>query len=378
MILPGSTLGMLGGGQLGRMFTHAATAMGYRVAVLDPSPSSPAGEIAHLHLQADYEDKQALSKLAKECAVITTEFENVPAEVLEHLQNDCRVYPAAGAVGIAQSRIREKRFAQSLGIPCTAYHPVSSKQDIEQAFKEIGPDLILKTDRFGYDGKGQVVVKNAEQAIQAWKDLGAVECILEKEIDLQTEISSVLARSSIGEISHFEVAENIHRKGILFTSTVPAHVDEATRQLARHHAQKIAEDLDYCGVLATEYFIDRNNDLYFNEMAPRTHNSGHYTIDACYTSQFEQQVRAICGLSLGSAVTHSAVTMVNLLGGLWQEGEPRWCDIIDDPHVKLHLYGKQQARPGRKMGHFCVLAPPGEDTLVRAERLYSKLQPKFE
>ena len=373
MILPGATLGMLGGGQLGRMFVHAATAMGYRAIVLDPNPSSPAGEIAHSHLQAAYDDERALVKLSQECSVITTEFENVPAEVLERLQRDCRVYPSADAVNIAQNRIKEKQYAQSLGIPCTPFQSVHSEQDIEQAFEKIGADLILKTARFGYDGKGQVSVHSPEQAIQTWKGLDRVECILEKEIDLQTEISSVLARSSTGEMIFFEIAENVHRNGMLFTSTVPASVDEATQNQARCHAKKIAEDLNYCGVLATEYFIDKSNNLYFNEMAPRTHNSGHYTIDACYTSQFEQQVRATCGLSLGSPITHSAVTMVNILGDLWQHGEPRWNDIMEDIHVKLHLYGKKKARIGRKMGHFCVLAPLGGDTRARAEQLLSKL-----
>ena len=364
---------MLGGGQLGRMFVHAATAMGYRVIVLDPSPASPAGDIAQAHLQADYDDERALDELARECSVVTTEFENVPARALQYLQDDCRVYPSPDAVSVAQSRVREKQHIQSLGIPCTAFQAVGSDRDIRQAFEKIGPDLILKTARFGYDGKGQVAVGSVDQATEAWQGLDQAECILEKRIDLQTEISSVLARSSAGETSFFGIAENIHRNGILFTSTVPASVDEATQDLARSHARKIAEDLDYCGVLAIEYFVDKSNNLYFNEMAPRTHNSGHYTIDACYTSQFEQQVRAVCGLPLGSTDTHSAVTMVNLLGELWQGGEPRWSDLMEDPRAKLHLYGKKQARPGRKMGHFCVLAPPGEDTRTRAEHLFSRL-----
>ncbi len=373
MVLPGATLGMLGGGQLGRMFVQAATAMGYRVIVLDPDPSSPAGEIAHLHVQANYDNARALDGLAQECSVITLEFENVPAGTLVHLQNDCCVYPGADAMKIAQSRIREKQYVQSLGIPCTPFQPVDSEQDVKQAFEILGSDLILKTARLGYDGKGQAAVHSTEQAVQAWQDLGRVECILEQKIDLKTEISTVLARSSAGELSFFQVAENEHRDGILFASTVPARVDGETQRLARSHAQKIAEDLNYCGVLAAEYFVDKNNDLFFNEMAPRTHNSGHYTIDACYTSQFEQQVRAVCGLSLGSSGMHSAVTTVNILGDLWQQREPHWYEIMQDPYVKLHLYGKKQARLGRKMGHFCVLAPPGEDTRVRAERLFLKL-----
>ncbi len=374
MVFPGATLGVLGGGQLGRMFVHAATAMGYRVIVLDPDLSSPAGEIAHLHVQAGYDDARALDRLVQECSVITTEFENVPAEVLGHLQEKCCVYPRANAVEIAQSRVREKQYVQSLGISCTPFQPVDSERDIKVAFDDMGTDLVLKTARFGYDGKGQAVVQNVEQAVRAWQDLDRVECILERKIDLKAEISCVLARSSSGEMDFFRVAENVHQNGILFTSTVPASVDEDIQRLACTYAQKVVEELDYCGVLALEYFVDRQGVLFFNEMAPRTHNSGHYTIDACYTSQFEQQVRAVCGLSLGSTKMHSAVTMVNLLGDLWQQREPCWDKILRDNCVKLHLYGKKLARPGRKMGHFCVLAPPGEDTRYKAKQLFQRLQ----
>ena len=373
MVLPGATLGVLGGGQLGRMLVLAATAIGYRVCVLDPDPSSPAGEIAHQHLQAAYDDGDALDRLASECSVITTEFENVPAGVLEQLQGCCRVCPGAHAVEIAQSRVREKQYVQSLGISCTPFQPVTSEQDIEQAFENMGPDLILKTARFGYDGRGQAAVRNFRQAVQAWQALNGVECILEQRIDLQTEISCVLARSSTGATDFFPVAENVHRNGILFTSTVPAGVDEDIQRAACSHAQSIADALDYCGVLALEFFLDQHGKLFFNEMAPRTHNSGHYTIDACYTSQFEQQVRVVCGLPLGSSRAHSAVTMVNLLGDLWEPCEPSWDQIMQDSRVKLHLYGKKQARPGRKMGHFCVLGALGEDTRPRAEQLYSRL-----
>lgn len=373
MILPGATLGMLGGGQLGRMFVHAATSMGYRVTVLDPDSSSPAGEIAHLHLQANYDDKRVLNALAHECSVITTEFENVPAEILEYLEKNCSVFPNAKAVEIAQSRIREKQYAQSLEISCVDFQVVNNEEDIKQAFKNIGEDLILKTTTLGYDGKGQTVVHTQNQASNAWQDLKQVECILEQKIDLATEISVVLARSSSGEVRFFPVAENVHRNGILFTSTVPANVDESMQQSANSHTQKIAEDLNYCGVLAVEYFVDQGGNLYFNELAPRTHNSGHYTIDACHTSQFEQQVRAICGLPLGESTAHSDVTMVNLLGDLWQSGQPDWSKILSDDNVKLHLYGKMQARPGRKMGHFSVLRPKGTNTLSKAEELFSIL-----
>ena len=373
MIFPGATLGMLGGGQLGRMFVHAATAMGYRVIVLDPNSASPAGEIAHLHLQADYDDAYALKAMAQECAVITTEFENVPAEVLARLEKDSRVHPSATAVEICQNRIKEKKFAESLKISTTPFYSVNNEQDVKNAFSEINPPLMLKTVSLGYDGKGQAVVHTPEQALDAWEELNFAECIFEQKIDLATEISVVLARSSKNEIRCFPVAENVHRNGILHTSTVPANIDENMQHLAKSHTQKIAEALDYCGVLAAEYFVDKNGDLFFNEMAPRTHNSGHYTIDACRTSQFEQQIRAICGLPLGNSNAHSAVTMVNLLGELWDNGPPDWSALLQNENLKLHLYGKKDARPGRKMGHFCCLANMGEVTLAEAEQRFLSL-----
>lgn len=374
MILPGATLGMLGGGQLGRMFVHAATSMGYRVIVLDPSSSSPAGEIAHLHLQAKYDDAHSLKALAQECSVITTEFENVPAEVFEHLEKTCLVSPNARALELAQDRIKEKQFAQSLNIPPTPFYTVSNVQDIEQAFSDLSSPMILKTTRLGYDGKGQAVVNTAQECIDQWNKLDKVECVLEKKITLKSEVSVVLARSTAKELSFFPVAENVHKDGILFTSTVPAKVSEDIQNLAKSHAQKIAEDLDYCGVLAVEFFVDDDGNLFFNEMAPRTHNSGHYTMDACYTSQFEQQVRAICGLPLGNPEAHSAVTMVNVLGDLWnvQGEQPNWSRILTD-NVKLHLYGKHQARVGRKMGHFNYLAEQEMDTLANAEKAFLML-----
>ncbi|MGH1536605.1 MAG: 5-(carboxyamino)imidazole ribonucleotide synthase [Gammaproteobacteria bacterium] len=378
MILPGATLGILGGGQLGRMFVHAATAMGYRVIVLDPNSSSPAGEIAHLHLQAKYDDAHSLKALAQECAVITTEFENVPADVFERLENTCQVSPSARVLDLAQDRIKEKQFSESLSISPTPFYAVSNEEDIQQAFATLEAPLILKTTRLGYDGKGQAVVNSTNECVEKWNELERVDCILEKKIDLASEVSVVLARSSDKELSFFPVAENVHRDGILFTSTVPANVEKSIQNLAKSHAQKIAEELDYCGVLAVEYFIDTDGNLYFNEMAPRTHNSGHYSMDACYTSQFEQQVRAICGLPLGDTSAHSAVTMVNILGDLWnaKDQQPDWTRILSE-NVKLHLYGKHQARPGRKMGHFNYLAQSnndlGEDTLAQAKKLFLKL-----
>ncbi len=373
MILPGATLGMLGGGQLGRMFVHAATSMGYRVNVLDPNATSPAGEVAQLHLQANYDDKRVLDAMAQECSVITTEFENVPADVLKYLEATALVCPNSKAVETAQSRLKEKNFAQSLNISCAEFHQVNCEQDIQNAFEKITEEQILKTTTLGYDGKGQVVVKTADEAIQAWKNLNQVECILEQRINLKSEISVVIARSTENVISFFPVAENVHRDGILFTSTVPANINTDLQELAKANTQKIAEKLNYFGILAVEYFVDQNDHLYFNEMAPRTHNSGHYTLDACYTSQFEQQVRAICGLPLGNSQAHSAVTMVNVLGDLWHGGTPDWCKILESENVKLHLYGKREARVGRKMGHYNVLAKSAAESLSTAQEIFSTL-----
>ena len=373
MILPGATLGMFGGGQLGRMFVHAATAMGYRVIVLDPNSASPAGEIAHLHLQANYDDAHSLKAMAQECSVITTEFENVPAQVFEHLEKTCEVSPNARALELAQDRIKEKTFAESLSILPTPFHAVSSEQDIENTFDKLDAPLILKTTRLGYDGKGQALVSSVAECITQWNELENVDCVLEKKINLVSEISVVLARSKSNQLSFFPVAENVHKDGILFTSTVPATISEELQNLAKSYAQKIVEELNYVGVLAVEFFIDADGELYFNEMAPRTHNSGHYSMDACYTSQFEQQVRAICDLPMGNTEAHSAVTMVNLLGDLWEDQQqPDWSCIMSD-NTKLHLYGKHQARPGRKMGHFNLLAKHGEDTLAAAKKCFLKL-----
>ncbi|MEM7400415.1 MAG: 5-(carboxyamino)imidazole ribonucleotide synthase [Pseudomonadota bacterium] len=376
MILPGATLGILGGGQLGRMFVHAATAMGYRVIVLDPNSASPAGEVAHLHLQANYDDAHSLKAMAQGCSVITTEFENVPAEVFEHLEKTCEISPNARALELAQDRIKEKTFAESLSISPTPFYSVSSEQDIEDGFQKLQAPLILKTTRLGYDGKGQAVVTSADECLAKWNELENVDCILEEKINLACEVSVVLARSKSNQLSFFPVAENVHKDGILFTSTVPATASEEIQTLAKSCAQKIAEELNYIGVLAVEFFIDKDGNLYFNEMAPRTHNSGHYSMDACYTSQFEQQVRAICDLPLGNTEAHSSVTMVNLLGDLWEnQQQPDWSIIMSD-NAKLHLYGKHQARPGRKMGHFNLLANNGEDTLSSAKKCFIKLAAK--
>ncbi len=369
-ILPGSTLGILGGGQLGRMFCTAARDMGYRLNVLDPDPDSPAGHIADDHVEAAYTDLEALDYMARSCDVITTEFENVPAESMRYLAQSRPVYPSAEVLEIAQNRNREKAFASQAGLMPAANYPVFDESDLEQAISITGLPAILKTATLGYDGKGQYVVESLQQAQQAFRDSGGVECVLEKKIALKQEISAVVARNRQGETAVYPVGENEHRNGILHITIVPARVDEATANKARKQALQLVEALDYVGVLAVEFFIDSDNELLFNEMAPRPHNSGHYTRDACVTSQFEQQARVICGLTPGDVTLLSPVVMVNLLGDLWH---PDWRMLLNEPDVKLHLYGKKEARPGRKMGHYNVLASDVEEALETARTIYSRL-----
>ena len=361
MILPPAILGMLGGGQLGRFFVAAAHEMGYPVWVLDPDPHSPAALIADRHLLAAYEDFAALDELAQGCAAISTEFENVPAGTLDYLDKFVVVRPAAAAVSVCQNRIAEKTFLRDQGLPHAAFAAVHSEQDLREAATGLFPG-ILKVARFGYDGKGQAVVANAEQAIAAFQQFKGETCVLEQKLALDYEVSVVLARDESGIVTSFPVAENSHRKGILDVSLVPARASTELRAAAAALAARIAEGLRYIGTLAVEFFVVRG-ELLINEMAPRPHNSGHYTIDACITSQYEQQVRALCGLPLGEARAHSAAAMVNLLGDIWYETtptgnhyrEPDWSKLHAFPALKLHLYGKHHARPGRKMGHFTVL-----------------------
>jgi 5-(carboxyamino)imidazole ribonucleotide synthase len=373
VILPGSTLGMLGGGQLGRMFTVAARTLGYRVLVLDPDTGSPAGHMADEHLHAAYGDAWALEQMAGRCAVITTEFENIPAQTLETLARSVPVRPAASSLLNTQDRIREKTFIQSLGLATAPFEVVRESGELDGAFGSVGAPAILKRAALGYDGKGQIPVDSLAAARQAFADLGGVPCVLERRVDLTMEISVVLARGADGDTLCYSVAENIHRGGILHMSIVPARVPQAQAEAARQAAERIAEGLGYCGLMAVEFFITSTGELLVNEIAPRPHNSGHFTLDACVTSQFEQQVRAVCGLPFGDARLLSPVVMVNLLGDLWSEGEPDWSRLFVHPGAKLHLYGKAKARPGRKMGHFCVLGDDLEQTIAEAEAIFGAL-----
>ena len=372
MILPGATLGLLGGGQLGRMFVLAARAMGYRVTVLDPSADSPAAQVADRHLAADYDDERALEQLAQECAAVTTEFENVPAASLDFLAARVPVRPGAKAVAIAQDRAREKSFLRDNGFATARFALVEGEDAIAEALRQVGTPALLKTTR--YDGKGQVRVEDLDSARQAFTALGEVPCVLEERVMLEREISVVLGRGADGEVRCYPVTENRHRDGILDVSVAPACVSEDVQKKAIVIATAVAAKLGYSGVLAVEFFACADGRLLVNEVAPRPHNSGHWTLDAAATSQFEQQVRTLCGLPLGDSRTHGAAAMVNLLGDLWQGDQaPAWERILRYPGAKLHLYGKQEARPGRKMGHVTCLGDTPEVALSLALRIKSEL-----
>ena len=357
VILPPAMLGMLGGGQLGRFFVIAAHEMGYRVTVLDPDKNSPAGKIADVHLCAAYDDVDALNKMAETCQAITTEFENVPAETLDTLAKSRTVRPSAKAVAIAQHRVMEKQFIRDAGIPVAPFVVVNGVNDLPADNDAIYP-AILKVARFGYDGKGQARVSNQAQAAEAFQTFKGEQCVLEKMLNLDYEVSVVLARDASGNVAAYPTAENSHLNGILDVSIVPARAPKAIHDQAKSLAMKIAEKLEYIGVLAVEFFVS-DGQLLANEMAPRPHNSGHYTIDANVTNQFEQQLRALVGLPLGEHRLHSQAVMVNILGDVWRNGaEPAWDKIFARSELKLHLYSKHEPRAGRKMGHFTVI---GED-----------------
>lgn len=348
-IAPPATLGILGGGQLGRYFVIAARTMGYRTMVLEPDPHAPAGAVADVHLVAPYDDAAALARLAAECAVVTTEFENPPAGALAVLAASTTVRPSPDAIAIAQDRRAEKRFLAAAGVPTAPFAVVEHEGHLTG--HTITYPAILKTARLGYDGKGQAPVGSDAELAQAFGAFGSVPCVLEQRLRLDDEVSVVLARTAAGEVATYPVSRNTHVGGILDVSVVPVHVDGA-----HELAISIAEALDYVGVLAVEMFVV-GGELLVNELAPRPHNSGHWTLDGAHTSQFEQQVRAVCGLRLGdTAMSAHGVAMVNLLGDLWAGGAPDWAAAlaVDDAH--LHLYGKLEARPGRKMGHLTVLA----------------------
>ncbi len=373
VILPGATLGVLGGGQLGRMFTLAARNLGYRVMVLDPDPHSPAGQVADEHLQADYQDAAALQHMGQQCAAVTTEWESVPAATLEALAQHCPVRPGADAVAVARDRIREKTFIRDQGLSTAPFFAINDADQLADAVAGLRLPALLKTATLGYDGKGQRDVSDLASAQAAFEELGGVACVLEEKVALKLELSVVLARGVNGESAVYPAGENVHRNGILHTTLVPGRIPDATEQRAEDMAHRLADALGYVGVLAVEFFLTHDDQLLINEMAPRPHNSGHYTLDASVTSQFEQQVRALCGLPLGDTRLISPVVMLNLLGDVWGDDQPDWLRIFHQPAARLHLYGKRHARKGRKMGHINILSSDVEQALEKAEALFELL-----
>lgn len=363
-VLPPATIGMLGGGQLGRYALMAARTMGYRTMVLEPDPHAPAGAVADVHLVAAYDDPDALERLGTECEVVTTEFENPSSRSLDVLTSMTRVAPSSRAVAIAQDRIVEKRFLTENGFPVGPFAVVELRDGIPVG--DIAYPAILKTARLGYDGKGQRVVEDRSSMRAGWTLLGSVPCVLEHRLALECELSVVVARNARGAVDAYPVAQNRHVDGILDLTVVPAPVPPTWSERAVGMASAIADALDYVGVLAVEFFVV-DGELLVNELAPRPHNSGHWTLDVSQTSQFEQQIRAICGVGLGdTSMTQPAAAMVNLLGDEWDDGPPDWERVFDDRRVALHLYGKSAPRPGRKMGHLTAWGASTEVAEIRA------------
>jgi 5-(carboxyamino)imidazole ribonucleotide synthase len=361
IVPPGSTIGVLGGGQLGRMFAMAARRLGYRVHTLAPEDDTPTGQIADVEINAPYDDLDAVREFARRVQVVTFEFENVPAATAAAAEAHAIVRPSGNALAVAQHRIREKTFLAVHGMPVVPFAPVRSAADLQRALATVGCPAVLKTAAFGYDGKGQVRIDTREAAAPAWREIGGGEAILEAFVDLEREISVIGARGADGSTICFEPVENAHRHHILDVSVSPADVPAAIGALAEEVTRAVMEALEYIGLLCIEFFVARDGRLLVNELAPRPHNSGHLTFDACRTSQFEQQLRAICGLPLGSTEQLQPAAMANLLGELWEQGEPCWEAALRFPAARLHLYGKSEPRRGRKMGHITAMAPSREE-----------------
>ena len=370
-ILPGATIGVLGSGQLGRMFAFAARRMGYRVHTFSPDEDTPTGQIADLEVTAPYDDLDAVSAFARRVDIVTFEFENVPAPTAEAAASCAPVRPSGVILHTTQQRIREKAFLKSAGLPMTPYREVHTLQDLEQAVAELGLPAVLKTAAFGYDGKGQFLIRSRDQLGEAWNAIGRQEAVLEAFIDFEREISVVAACGEDGQFVHYGAIENQHSRHILDVSIAPARVSPQVSNDAVEIARCVLERLGVVGVLCVEFFVTRDGKLLINELAPRPHNSGHLTVDACVTSQFEQQLRAVCGLPLGSTAMHRPAAMANILGDQWSNGEPDWRAACAYPDVKLHLYGKLEPRPGRKMGHLTALNHDAEEayrTVLKARQ----------
>jgi 5-(carboxyamino)imidazole ribonucleotide synthase len=365
-ILPGATLGVLGSGQLGRMFAIAAREMGYRVHTLSPEDDTPTGQIADAEINASYDDLDAVKRFAKNVQVVTFEFENVPAATAEAAEQFAPVRPAGNVLHTTQHRLREKTFLATHGFPHAPFIAVRSLTDLQGASAKLGLPAVLKTAGWGYDGKGQIMLKADADLALAWKSLATDEAVLEGFIDFQCEVSVVAARGTDGAFTHWGVIENAHHNHILDVSVAPARIPPNVHDEAIKVARAVLEQLQVVGVLCVEFFVTKSGKLLINELAPRPHNSGHLTIDAFTTSQFQQQVRAVCNLPLGETRQHTPAAMANLLGDLWTSREPDWSSALSIPGVKLHLYGKHAPRAGRKMGHLTALADNVEDARLRA------------
>jgi len=375
-ILPGELLGVLGGGQLGAMFAAAARRMGYRVAVITDTADCPAARHAdRLHV-GSYDDSAFLTEAASELAVVTFEFENVPAAAGEALAAAVPVRPHPRVLFITQNRAREKAFLTERGIPCGRYAVVESAAELESAVAQIGLPAVLKTAAFGYDGKGQRLLREPDDIVSAWESLGGAACVLEEWIDFSCELSVVAARGLDGAVNAFPAARNDHANHILDVSSVPAGLPIEVLGEAEHLAATVLSELDVVGVACVEFFLTTDSRLLVNEIAPRTHNSGHLTIEACPTSQFEQQVRAICGLPLGETTPLAPAAMANLLGDCWSAGTPNWAAALAVPGVNLHLYGKAEPRPGRKMGHLTATATTVDQAIAAVRQAREALRPE--
>lgn len=373
-ILPGSTIGVLGSGQLGRMFTIAARRMGYRVHTFSPDEDTPTGQVADVEVQAPYEDLDAVRRFASNVSVVTFEFENVPAATAAAAASCGPVRPAGHILHTTQHRLREKNFLLNAGLPLTAFRRVTSLADLQAAAGELGLPAILKTADFGYDGKGQFRIQSSADFEAAWDAVGRQEAVLEALVDFEREISVVGARTAQGDFVHYGALENHHVNGILDLTLAPARISDALVKDAAEIARTVFEKLEVVGVLCVEFFVTKSGKLLINELAPRPHNSGHVTVDAHVTSQFEQQLRCVCGLALGDVTQLAPAAMANLLGDLWIPTEPDWAAAVAEPKIKLHLYGKLSARPGRKMGHLTALANDGETALANVIRARTLLR----
>ena len=374
IIPPGATLGVLGGGQLGRMFAIAARRLGYRIHIFCPEADSPAAPVADRTFVAPYEDLDSVRAFARTVDVVTFEFENVPSATSDACSEVVPVRPAGRVLHITQQRLREKGFLRDHGFPVTPFRAIHSLEDLVSATRELGLPGVLKTASFGYDGKGQRTLRSATELSEAFTGLGGTEGIYEAFVDFAQEVSVVGARTVEGQFAAFPVFENVHAHHILDVTVSPARITPEIEAAARELSRGILEALDVVGLLTVELFVTRDGRLIVNELAPRTHNSGHLTLDACVTCQFEQQVRAVCGLPLGSTELKQPAAMANLLGDVWNGGPPRWDQALSNPRLKLHLYGKASPRPGRKMGHITATANSAEAAIEAVRQARSSLQ----